>query len=242
MLLVNEIYGLVKQGEGKSAGMDCVFLRLSGCNLACTYCDTPYTWNWFGTAFQHPQKFDKTKEVHKMGYSEVVTELERLCKGSRKLVVTGGEPLLQQKQLSLPLGTLHDAGWWIEVETNGTIIPDPLFVSVIDQFNCSPKFTNAGEIDNPREKRLKWEALVAIRHSGKATFKFVITSDKDLEELQEIVSIVDIPANMIWLMPEGKTRAEQIARQDQVKELAEKNGYNFTPRLHVLEFDNKRAV
>src|SRR5271170_594917 len=99
-LKVNEIYGPVQQGEGKSSGLDVLFLRLSGCNLACSWCDTPYTWNWVGTKFVHPEKYDPMKEISFMDTNEVKVELDKL--NTKAVVISGGEPMLQQKPL-LPL-------------------------------------------------------------------------------------------------------------------------------------------
>jgi|SRR5208282_4281285 len=243
MLVVNEIYGPVKQGEGKSAGLDVMFLRLSGCNLACIWCDTPYTWNWQGTKFQHPDKFDKKAEVHKMQITQVRDELYAKAEKVRSLVVSGGEPMLQQVQLATLFRKLREKdNWWVEIETNGTIEPTDEVIKLINQFNCSPKTSNAG-IDNPIEKRLKPAALQKIAKCGeRATFKFVIQSYQDMEETKSIILLTGIKPEQVWLMPEGKTREEQEERQRQVKILALDNGWNFSPRLHILEFGNKRAV
>lgn len=239
MLIVNEVYGPVKQGEGKSAGKDVMFLRLSGCNLACSFCDTPYTWNWLGTKFVHPDKFDPKKEAHKMSAEQVRDKLYEQAKDVRNLVISGGEPMLQQQRLLKLFDLLPE--WWIEIETNGTINPSKDFMAAIDQFNCSPKTENSGP-DNPAEDRLNFFALQSISVSGKGTFKFVIQSDTDIEEVEAIMSRGKIEPKQVWLMPEGRTRVEQELRQQQVKELAERTGCNFSPRLHILEFDNKRGV
>lgn len=242
MLIVNEIYGPVKQGEGKSAGKDVVFLRLSCCNLACIWCDTPYTWNWTGTKFAHPDKFNPKEEAHKMTAFIVEEVLREKAGHVRGLVVSGGEPMLQQyRLLELFQQLKRDPRWWLEVETNGTIEPSAEFVASIDQFNCSPKTSNSGP-DNPREDRINPAALQTIAGCGKGTFKFVIQSDADLSEAQEIMEIGHITPKQVWLMPEGKTKQEQEERQDQVKALVDAHGYNFSPRLHILEFGNARAV
>lgn len=243
MLVVNELYGPVVQGEGKSTGMACMFLRLSGCNLSCVWCDTPYSWNWIGSKWEHPDKYDPKVEAHKMSIQEVSDVLYAKSEGVRNLVISGGEPMLQQQALTMFLRKIKDENpnWWAEIETNGTIVPSDEFISLINQFNCSPKLSNAGK-DNPRKKRLKLEALLKINHSGKGTFKFVIQSDIDLEETREMISLAKIEPKTVWLMPEGKTREEQEMRQGAVKIFSHEQGYNFSPRLHILEFGNKRAV
>jgi 7-cyano-7-deazaguanosine (preQ0) biosynthesis protein QueE len=239
MLIVNEVYGPVKQGEGKSAGLDIMFIRLSGCNLACSWCDTPYTWNWVGTPFVHPDKFDVRKESHKMSAMEVYAKLCELSSETKAVVVSGGEPLLQQAGLQELFALLNRMGYWIEVETNGTQVPKPELAVFINQFNCSPKLTNSGP-DNPLVKREIPQALQALASLSKTIFKFVVITDEDLRETLELVRKYDM--KQVYLMPEGKTREEQVARQDQVREMCAKHGFHFSPRLHVLEFGNRRGV
>lgn len=212
-------------------------------NLLVHNCDTPYTWNFAGSPWEHPDKYDKDKELHKVSTDAAYDKIYELAGTVRGLVVSGGEPLLQQKELVELFKKLksNDNNWWIEVETNGTLVPRDEFIASIDQFNCSPKLSNAGK-DNPRDKRLVWAALVKINYSCKGTFKFVIQSDADLIEMKEIIQVVSIEPKDVWLMPEGRTKEEQLSRQEQVKELASKEGYNFSPRLHILEFGNKRGI
>jgi 7-carboxy-7-deazaguanine synthase len=206
-------------------------------------CDTPYTWNWGGTKFEHPDKYDPKLEMHTMSVQEVSDEIYEKSEGIRLLVISGGEPMLQQSALIHFLRKLKDENpnWWVEVETNGTVEPHDEFITLINQFNCSPKLSNAGK-DNPRSKRLKFHVLKKIKNSGKGTFKFVIQSEIDLEEMREILHMAEIPPSSVWLMPEGRTREEQLARQEQVERMTKEHGYNFSPRLHILEHDNKRAV
>lgn len=239
MLLVNEIYGPVRQGEGKSAGLDVLFLRLAGCNLACFWCDTAYTWNWTSTKFVHPDKFDKKLETHKMSPETVVTLLKTQSPTCRRVVISGGEPMLQQKELLKLMALLKPEGYQFEVETNGTISPTPDFVSLIDQINCSPKLTNSGP-DNPLRKREVPLALQTLSCSDKTSFKFVVTGEQDIEEILNLVATYTMKS--VYIMPEGKTKKEQLARQGQIKKLAKKHGFIFSPRLHVLEHDGARAV
>lgn len=242
MLAVNEIYGPVQQGEGKSAGKDVIFLRLSGCNLACDWCDTPYTWNWKGTKFVHPEKYDPKDEVKKMTTDEVKSKVQEYAAGVKALVISGGEPMLQQASLLPLLREFGKDSWWVEVETNGTIEPEDEFIRLISQFNCSPKTSNSGP-DNPEKKRLDILALRKIaQQRDKSTFKFVIQSINDAVEVRDIIQLANIKPEQVWIMPEGKTKEEQLAREGDARLLARSNGYNFSPRLHVLQFGNKRAV
>lgn len=243
LLAVNEIYGPVYQGEGKTAGKRVMFLRLAGCNLACDFCDSPQTWNWKGTKFTHPDKYDPKDEVHKMNESEIYEKLYKDSQGVRALVVSGGEPLLQQERLlSLLLSLKYYEKWWVEVETNGTIVPTDDIIKVVDQFNCSPKTANSGP-DNPLLDRSNIPALQKLASLGEqSTFKFVVQEEKDLEEIELIIAHSGIGSQYVYLMPEGRTKEEQIERQEKVKEICNLRGYHFSPRLHILEFGSKRAV
>lgn len=243
MLIVNEVYGPVKQGEGKSSGLDVVFLRLSTCNLACVWCDTPYTWNWTGTKFVHPDKYDSKKEAHKLQDRDIIAMLAQKGKGITNLVISGGEPMLQQLHLVPFLRFLQlDKKWHVEIETNGTIEPTDELIALISQFNCSPKTGNSGP-DNLKKKCIVLPALKKIAACGdKATFKFVIQSESDLPDAEAVIAKTGIQPYQVYLMPEGRTKEEQEMRQKHVEEMAHLKGYNFSPRLHILEFGNKRAV
>ena len=236
---LNEIFGPTIQGEGKSAGKEVMFLRTSGCNLACIWCDTPYTWNWEGTKFQHPEKFDPKKEVHKTKTSEIVAKLRELGPRVKSLVISGGEPLLQQKRLLETVEILRAHNYWIEVETNGTQVPDDEFVSFIDQINCSPKLSNSGP-DNPLSKREVPKALEKLASLEKTTFKFVVTSEQDMVEILHLVQKYKM--KNVYLMPEGRTKAEQESRQHEIEKISAEYGFTFSPRLHVLKWGTKRAV
>jgi 7-cyano-7-deazaguanosine (preQ0) biosynthesis protein QueE len=237
MLLVNEIFGPTIQGEGKTAGKVVMFLRLAGCNLACIWCDTPYTWNWVGTKFQHPEKYRKEKEVHKMTVDEVIRKVEkRNCKA---LVISGGEPMLQMRELVVLSERLKKQGWWIEIETNGTVVPSDSFLEVVDQINCSPKLSNSGP-DNPLRKRIIPQALTKLASCPKTIFKFVVSCSSDIPEILDLVNRFQM--KQVYLMPEGKTRREQLERQEEVKQLCKQFGFYFSPRLQVLQWDQKRGV
>lgn len=239
MLFVNEVFGPTVQGEGKSSGKEVIFLRLSGCNLACSWCDTPYTWNWKGTKFVHPDKFDKKTETHKHTVDQVFSLIRRQSPTTHAVVISGGEPMLQQKELVNLLKLLKEDGYWVEVETNGTVAPTPEFVSLIDQINCSPKLANSGP-DNPLKKREIPTALITLATCKKATFKFVVTGPQDIKGILDLVTVYGMED--VYLMPEGRTKAEQLANQNQIEKLAKANGFEFSPRLHVLQWDAKRAV
>lgn len=228
MLKINSIFGPTIQGEGPSQGQRVMFLRLSYCNLSCTWCDTKYTWDW--------KQFDKSKEVHEFSNREICEKLVNEC---HAVVVSGGEPLLQQNALLPVLASLAMRNYWIEVETNGTVKPNDEFLSLVSQINCSPKLSNSGDSATRRIKRNALESLVA---SKKVFFKFVVGCEKDIEEVWEYVKTYLIPTNRVYLMPLGKTRGELALTTGMVKELADTHGFVFSSRLHVELWGTARDV
>ena len=214
------------QGEGPSIGQPAIFLRLHLCNLSCSWCDTPYTWDEKSDAFWNEWK--------QFSIDEVVQELSKYpCK---RLVITGGEPLLQQDSITTLIAKLEN--WSIEIETNGTIVPKKELAELC-QFNVSPKLSNSGI---PYEKRIKPDSIKAFLEIEKVSFKFVAASNDDLSEVQEIAQQYSIPASKIIIMPEG-TSADKISLRLQL--LAEKCrdfGYRILPRMHVQIWGNQRGV
>lgn len=221
--------------------MPCHFLRMSGCNLSCSWCDTPYTWNWTGTRFSHPDKYDKKTEVHKVKSEDLLSEILRFGEHFKikMLVVTGGEPLLQQTRLTPVLVALRAAGWRIECETNGTIHPTSAFATCIDQFNVSPKLSNGGD---RLDRRIKPDVLKALATSDKCFFKFVITSYSDADEIEALVREYGMKPEQVWIMPEARTKEEHAEKEPMAALIARKNGWNYSPRSHILMHGNKRKV
>ena len=232
MLNVNEIFGPTVQGEGKSAGMPCAFMRLAFCNLHCIWCDTPHTWNWKGTKWLHLDKFDLKQEVHQMTDEQIIEKLEQI--GEKTLIISGGEPLLQHKQLISLCEKLK--GFWIEIETNGTIFPDEKLISLVNQINCSPKLANSGDLEKLRRK----PALKKLAQCPKVNFKFVITSDEDIVEVIELTSTYQMKE--VRLMPEARTKDELISRSLSVKKLCEKYNFIFCTRLSIMMAGTTRGV
>lgn len=216
------------QGEGVSAGTPTVFLRLSTCNLACSWCDTKYTWDW--------GKYDITKESVSLLRDDIETRI--LSFKCRHLVISGGEPLLQQEELA-PLATsLKKQGYYCEVETNGTLIPIPKMLDSVSQWNVSPKITTSG---NNRIKRENSKALHLFKNLDNAYFKFVVVSPEDIEEVTQIVQNYQINANRVFLMPEGTTPRTLNERSLWLAESCAKLGFRFTTRLHILLWGDKRG-
>jgi len=169
-LLVAEVFGPTVQGEGPSAGRRCGFVRLGGCNLDCVWCDTPYTWDW--------TRFRPRQELSHATCDDLVGQVAAM--DVDMVVVTGGEPMLQQDRLLPLLAAVNARGWRVEVETNGTLAPSAGVVALVDQFNVSPKLANSAVAP---EQRLVDQSLAAYARCGRAVFKFVVEEVADIDEV-----------------------------------------------------------
>ena len=216
------------QGEGVTAGTPSVFLRLATCNLACTWCDTKYTWDW--------ANFSIDDQVMPMPVEDVEARL--LGFGCPHLVVTGGEPLLQQKELADLVESLSGRGYYCEIETNGTIGPLPQMSDAISQWNVSPKTTNSG---NEPDRRKKPDVLSAFSELENAYFKFVVVDRGDIDEVRRLVERYKLPAQRVLLMPEGVTAQTIQERGAWLAEECARLGFRFSPRLHIMLWGDERG-
>ena len=173
------------QGEGNNIGVPAIFVRLSLCNLYCIWCDTDYTWNWEGTNYSHVndeksgyKKFKREDNILKLSAQDIFEEIKKYdCKD---VIITGGEPLVQHKQLIELFRLLKGQDYHIEIETNGTIIPNSELDELSDQYNVSIKLSNSNVLDTDR---LVPNAIEFFRESKKSNFKFVVDSKNDMEEV-----------------------------------------------------------
>jgi organic radical activating enzyme len=231
------------QGEGKNIGQPSIFVRTTLCNLHCRWCDTDYTWNWKGTSFAHDkdqepgyEKFDKAAVIKEMSVAEVAAAVQQFpCKN---VVLTGGEPMIQQEQLA-ELMALLGPDYWFEVETNGTLIPQPEFEARIHQYNLSPKLANSG---NPKQLRERPKVYRYFADNPKALFKFVLTQKSELEEVLRLVNTYHIPHERVYLMPEGTVAEDLVQKQAWLIEVCKTHGFHFTSRLHVWIYGDRRGV
>jgi organic radical activating enzyme len=230
------------QGEGVAAGRPSVFVRLSGCNLRCHWCDTPYTWNFEGTDYLHrddgevPAKYDRS-------HNRVVWPVERVAEaiggyGCRYLVITGGEPLLQQPALTA-LCALLGPDHHVEIESNGTVPLTPAFAPHVDQLNLSPKLSHSR---NAQADRLKPEILATYAKDPRAWFKFVVAEKLDVAEVDALAATVGIAAERIVLMPEGVTSAALRERMAWLAPMCLARGYRASDRLHIHLYGDTRGT
>ncbi|WP_049923072.1 7-carboxy-7-deazaguanine synthase QueE [Halopiger djelfimassiliensis] len=230
-LPINELFYSL-QGEGTLAGVPSVFVRTSGCNLRCWFCDSYHT-SWEPT---HAW----------MDLDEILSEVE--SHGADHVVLTGGEPLLHEESVAL-LEALDDRGYHTTVETNGTIYRD----APIDLASVSPKLesstptperapddADASRLEDRHESdRIDIDSLARLVETYEFQLKFVVTDADDMPELEALLgtlrdeATVPIRDEDVLLMPEGATRNRLAETRSRVADLAMEYGYRYTPRLHV---------
>lgn len=204
------------QGEGARVGTPAVFLRLAGCNLSCTWCDTKHSW---GAGME-------------LSVAEVAQRLQAYS--CRNLVITGGEPLLQQEEIA-ELLELLPPDYVVEVETNGSIEPSRALRQRVDWWNVSPKLQHSG---NDAGKALSFDALEAFAEMPNVWFKFVVQGEADWRAIDAL----ELPQHQIMLMPCAATRAELAAARPAVAEMCLQHGVRLGERLHLVLWDTKKGV
>lgn len=232
-LIVSEIFGPTVQGEGPTAGRLCAFIRTSNCNLTCTWCDTPYTWDWKG---QNGVVYSKKDEQFEITHEEIIEKI--LDMEVPRVVISGGEPLMQGPNLISLCGQLKEHNIEIEIETNGTISPPAQLVPFVSMFNCSPKLEHSKVI---KKKRFKPEVLRTLDLTDKAVFKFVAQTIKDLDEVEDIVAEAKLNHDHVWVMPEGRSAEELNKHLSQIADEVIERGWNLTTRLQVITWGAKRG-
>ena len=231
VLQVNELFRSF-QGEGPSTGRPAVFLRLANCNLSCAWCDTRYSWDW--------AQFDPSDERHEMEVRALADHIVAELQDALLLIITGGEPLLQQPALSELAELLRERvpDLRVEIETNGTVSPAPRFAEEINLFVVSPKLSNSAV---PQKRRTRPRALASFP-ADRTVFKFVVTGPNDLEEVAEIRRIADVPPHRTWIMPEGATSDAVLRGLRAISAPVAQLGYNVSTRLHILLWGDERGT
>jgi len=228
-LIVSEkFYSL--QGEGQTMGYPAIFLRLAGCNILCKsehwICDTIEVWRK-GKATDFQKVFTRN-------------EINKLREGVH-LVITGGEPLLHQKKLSEYLSwfvTRYKFLPTIEIETNGTIIPEVSLSKFVEYWNCSPKLANSGV---PEKNRINTLAISKINSFEKSIFKFVVKDPSDMRHAIHDYG-AEISSTKIMFMPAGETKEKLDLIRKNIIEKCILFGFRYCDRLHILTWNQKTGV
>ena len=228
VLTVNEVFGPTFQGEGPFVGQNAMFVRLFGCSLRCRWCDTAWTWD--------AARFELAAEQHPMSVPGILDLLRP--HRPRLVVITGGEPLLQQQALVTLCDGIRAAGIApaVQVETSGTVPPLPALTAAVSMYCVSPKLANSGMRCH---QRIRPRVLRQFASSGKAVFKFVACGPGDLDEIAEITTSYGLAP--VWVMPEGTSSTLVLARMRELAGPVAERGWNLTARLQVLLWEDERG-
>lgn len=231
-LPVSEVFSPTLQGEGPAAGRAASFVRFMGCNLSCSWCDTPYTWD--------ASRYDLNKQLTWMTPQTILDLV--LAHPPRVVVLTGGEPLLQQDRppFEALVHGLVDAGREIHVETNGTIIPGALLLSYAETICVSPKLATAGLHRGHQDPTMRAEYRdLAARPN--LHLKVVCQDRWDVGTAVALAKRFQWPLERVWVMPEGTHIDVLNSRWPVIADEATALGINASHRLHVLAWGDERG-
>ena len=230
-MLISEIFYSI-QGEGILAGTPSLFIRTSGCNLRCNWCDTDYSsWNPQGDEYDIEQLLELVKN-HKTAH----------------IVLTGGEPMIA-KDVDKLASAVVEQKKHLTIETAGTIAPEGIACSLA---SLSPKLSNSIPDNRLSEKwqkrherdRINPEFLRMWIDNYEYQLKFVISTKDDMPEILELLKLLDrdIPNEKVLLMPEGVTVTELNEKKQFVEELCREYGFRYCDRLHIALYGNKKGT
>ena len=231
-MLVSEIFYSL-QGEGELTGVPSVFVRASGCNLRCSWCDTPYaSWEPEGTA---------------QSVAHIMSEIDS-HPVARHVVLTGGEPMIA-KDIHALAAAIRASGRHITIETAATVAPDDI---ACDLASLSPKLLNSAPdpIEHAtwrkRHEATRWQPDVVRAWVDRYAyqFKFVVARPGDVDELEHMLAALqrDIPRHKIQLMPEARSLEKMRDRAAWLAELCKARGYRYSHRLHIELYGNQRGT
>lgn len=217
--------------------MPVAFMRLSRCNLACVWCDTAYTWHFEGDDRPHRsgETFARKANQVELSPEQAVERIAAL--GQVRLVITGGEPLMQAGKLAEMLEHLPDIR--VEIETNGTVKPPARLDMRVDQYNVSPKLAHSG---NAADLALKPEMLDYWADEPRAFLKFVIAEPSDVDEVLTLAEQHGFDQTRMFLMPEGTDSETLRAREKWLAPLALEHGFRMSDRLHIHLYGDTRGT
>jgi 7-carboxy-7-deazaguanine synthase len=222
-LPVSEVFGPVWQGEGPHTGRLCSFVRLGMCNLSCSWCDTPFTWD--STRYELVFADQSAQQIVDQLHTKVV-------------ILSGGEPMMHQNRGAFKDLIAMPHEW--HIETNGTLKPTDYTAEHVDHFTVSPKINT----DDPERLRIKARPLTAwseLAGAGKAIFKFVVSNNADVDTAAGLADTFHIPADAVWIMPEGVDEQTILRTSRAIADRTGELGFNLTLRQQVLMYGTERA-
>ncbi len=230
-MLISEIFYSI-QGEGELTGTPSVFIRTSGCNLRCDWCDTPY-------AAWEP-------EGDEISIEEMIEEVNK--HPANHCVITGGEPMIA-KGIGELAAKLKQLEKHITIETAATVSPDNI---PCDLASISPKLGNSTPPENragpwtERHEKTRLQHGIIREWLNQYTYqlKFVATGETDLAEIKELLEAIEYsgPPGKVLLMPEGTDAETLEKRKDTLTEICDREGYRYCNRLHIELFGNTRGT
>jgi 7-carboxy-7-deazaguanine synthase len=230
-MLISEIFYSL-QGEGTLTGVPSVFVRTSGCNLRCNWCDTPYA-SW------HPEGEQRT-------IAQIVAAVEE--HPARHVVLTGGEPMIA-KDIRALAAAIRERGHHLTIETAATVAPAGI---ACDLASLSPKLLNSAPDARlstawrRKHEALRWQPDVvrAWIDAYPYQFKFVVAQPGDIDELEGMLVSLrrEIPRERVLLMPEGVTPEALRSRAAWLSEVCKARGYRYAHRLHIELYGNQRGT
>lgn len=231
-LAVSEFFSETIQGEGASVGVPAAFLRLQGCTQNCVFCDSKAVW-------RYGNRYSFTKLFELMEGANLIQQL----KSGTHLVLTGGSPLKQQKQLLnfiVAFITRYDFKPFIEIENEAVLMPDSKLISFIDQWNNSPKLENS---KNSKKLRYQPEVLKFLSELENSWFKFVVTDEESWSEIKtDFIDTELVDKYQIILMPEGENREQLAKTRELTADIAIREGVRYSERQHIVLWDKKTGV
>lgn len=220
------------QGEGPYAGHQCAFIRTGWCNLSCSWCDQPETWD--------RTRFDLARTCPDTPVSRILDQV--FATGCDMVVLTGGEPMIhaQKPAFEWLAHRLRVAGVDVHVETNGTIGPTPLLRRLISHWSVSPKLTTA----DPERRRIRPGPITLFTNLAKtdrACFKFVCATAADVAAVVGFAEQFGLDRSWCWVMPQATDAAAVVKVMRELAEPALAAGFRLTPRLHTLLWDDEKG-
>lgn len=239
---ISELFHSI-QGEGKRIGVPSFFIRTNNCNLRCMFvsgnlCDTPYT-SWAP---------EDEHNIGELSIDDIIKEYK--SSGAVDAVITGGEPTLQGDELNELCLKLKNENAFITLETNGT--RDGMFLEYVDLISVSPKLKSSTPFDTKFEKmhlqnRINLDVLssyhhLALKANKNIQWKFVYCNKNDIKEILILQNKIGFRNSDVYLMPEGITNHDISTKRIELAEICKSHHFNYSERLHILLWGNKRGV
>lgn len=239
---------LAIQGEGPDMGLPTIMVRTSGCNLRCQFSDTDFCDAWMSSWKPEKPKYDL----------EDLLDLFRYNPQIKDLILTGGEPTMHKEIMSdlNKFCETHDIQ--LSIETNGTIELESYELDYFKYIIISPKMDNSlprfgtttpyGISVTKKDFELHYKNMINLNIFNNVTdmsnvfFKIVISGNNDLSEANYLIDRYNVQDDNVFLMPAGGTREELIPKYSKIMEMCLANGYRFSPRIHIIGYDDRRDV